>query len=74
MYYFGYKLNVLCGTTGVIHSYDLIQASIHDINFLNDVGQDFFNFTVIGDMGYISAEIQLNLFETAHINTYVLLF
>lgn len=67
MYYFGYKLNVLCGTTGVIHSYDLMQASIHDIKYLNDVGHDFFNCTVIGDMGYISAEIQMNLFDTAHI-------
>ena len=68
MYYFGYKMNVVCGITGVIHSYDLMQASIHDIKYLNDVGQDFFNCTVIGDMGYISADIQLNLFETAHIS------
>ena len=66
-YLFG-KLNAICGISGVIHSYDLMQASIHDINYLNDAGQILFNCTLIGDMGYISAEIQLNLFETAHIN------
>ena len=33
----------------------------------SNVGQDFFDCSVIGDMWYISAEIQLNLFETAHI-------
>ena len=68
MYYYGYKLNAICGISGVIHSYDLMQASIHDINYLNDAGQTLFNCTLIGDMGYISADIQLNLFETAHIN------
>lgn len=68
MYYFGYKLHAVCGLSGVIHSYDLTQASVHDIHYLNDVEQDFFNCTIIGDKGYINAEIQLNLFDVAHIN------
>ena len=49
MYYFGYKLHTVCGVSGVIHSYDLTQASVHDINYLNDVEQDYFNCTIIGD-------------------------
>lgn len=33
IYFFGYKLHALCGLSGVIHSYDLTKASVHDINF-----------------------------------------
>ena len=50
-----------------IHSYDLTQASVHDLKYVNDIGQDFFQCTIIGDKGYLSAEVQLNLFESAHI-------
>ena len=67
MYYYGYKLHAVCGVSGVIHSYDLTQASVHVIHYLNDLGQDFFRCTVIGDKGYLSAEVQLNLFESARI-------
>ena len=67
MYYYGYKLHAVCGVTGVIHSYDLTQASIHDLKYLNDVGLDFFQCTIIGDKGYLSAEVKTNLFESAHI-------
>ena len=65
-YYYGYKLHAVCGVSGVIHSYDMTPASIHDVRYLTDVEQDYCNCTIIGDRGYISAEIQLNLFETAH--------
>ena len=68
MYYYGYKLHAVCGVSGVIHSYDLTKASVHDIHYLNDLGQDFFKCTVIGDKGYLSAEVQLNLFESARIH------
>ena len=50
-----------------IHSYDLTQASVHDLKYVNDIGQDFFQCTIIGDKGYLSAEVQLNLFESAYI-------
>ena len=36
-YFFGYKLHALCGLSGVIHSYDLSKASVHDIKYLNDI-------------------------------------
>ena len=36
-FFFGYKLHALCGLSGVIHSYDLSKASVHDINYLKDV-------------------------------------
>jgi len=67
MYYYGYKLQAVCGSSGVIHSFDLTKASVHDIHYLKDVKVDYSNCTVIGDRGYISAQIQLDLFETANI-------
>lgn len=67
MYYYGYKLHAICGLSGVIHSFDLTKASVHDIHYLKDVKVDYSNCTVIGDKGYISAQVQLDLFETANI-------
>ncbi len=55
MYYYGYKLHAVCGLSGVIHSFDLTKASVHDIHYLKDVKVDYSNCTVIGDRGYISA-------------------
>ena len=67
VYYYGYKLNAVCGLSGVIHSFDLTKASVHDINYLNDVKYEYHDCSIFGDRGYISASMQLDLFETAHI-------
>ena len=56
MYYYGYKLHAVCGLSGVIHSFDLTKASVHDIHYLKDVKVDYSNCTVIGDRGYIRIE------------------
>lgn len=37
MHHDGYKLHAVCGIRGVIHSYDMTVASVHDLHFLNDV-------------------------------------
>lgn len=66
-YYFGYKLHALCGLSGVKHSYDLSKASVHDLNYMQDVKYLHHDCTIIGNKGYIGAEVQLDLFETAHI-------
>ena len=67
VYYYGYKLHAVCGLCGVIHSFDLTKASVHDIHYLKDVKVDYSNCTIIGDRGYISAQVQLDLFETDNI-------
>ena len=67
IYYYGYKLHAICGLSGVIHSFDLTKASVHDIHYLKDVKVEYSNYTVIGDRGYICAEVQLDLFETVNI-------
>lgn len=66
-YFYGYKLHALCGLSGVIHSYDLSKASVHDINYIKDIRDVYHDCSVFGDKGYIGAEVQLDLFETANI-------
>ena len=66
-YYFGYKLHALCGLTGVIHSYDQSKASVADLKYMKDVKLPHHDCSIYGDKGYIGADIQLDLFETAHI-------
>ncbi len=56
--YYGYKLYA------VFQSIDLSPASVHDVNYLKDIKAQISDCTLIGDRGYLSAEIQLNLFET----------
>ena len=65
-YFFGYKFHALCGLSGVIHSYDLSKASVHDINYLNDIKPLYHDCSIFGDKGYVGAEVQLDLFETAN--------
>ena len=67
VYYYGYKLHAVCGLSGVIHSFDLTKANVHDIHYLKDVKVDYQDCSIIGDRGYISAAVQLDLFETANI-------
>jgi hypothetical protein len=66
-YYFGYKLHGICSLSGVIQSVDITPASVHDINMLKDVKMTYSKCTLLGDMGYLSADIQLNLFDTVQI-------
>ena len=66
-YYFGYKLHAICGLSRVIHSYDLSKASVHDLHYTKDVKLEYHDCCIYGDKGYIGADVQLDLFETAHI-------
>jgi len=67
IHYYGYKLHAICSIEGVFQSIDLSPASVHDINYLKDIKNQISDCTLIGDRGYLSAEIQLNLFETCNI-------
>ncbi len=58
--YYGYKLHAVCSVNGVFQSVDLSPASVHDVNYLKDIRTQISNCTLIGDRGYLSAEIQLN--------------
>ena len=65
--YFGYKLNCVCTTSGLIYCYDLSQAHHHDIKYLHDVQDKIKNCYLIGDKGYRSSEWRNTLFEYAGI-------
>ncbi len=65
--YYGYKLHAVCSVKGVFKSLDLSPASVHDVNYLKDIQYQIKDCTLIGDRGYLSSEIQLNLFETCNI-------
>lgn len=66
-HYYGYKLHAVCSVEGVFQAIDLSPASVHDINYLKDIRMQISDCTLIGDRGYLSAEIQLNLFESCNI-------
>lgn len=51
MYYYGYKLHAICGLSGVIHSFDLTKASVHDIHYLKDVKVDYSRMTTANNIG-----------------------
>ena len=40
-YYYGYKLHAVTSLNGVIHSFDLTKASVHDIKYLHNVKCEF---------------------------------
>lgn len=67
VYYFGCKLHTLCGLSGVIHSNALTKASVHDINYLQDIKPQYHDCSIFGGKGYISASVQFDFFETANI-------
>lgn len=65
--YFGYKLHAVCDKNGIFHSFDLSPAHVHDVNYLNDVKHHFQDCILIGDRGYISRDLQADLFNYANI-------
>ena len=67
-YYYGYKLHLVTSVSGIFHSMDLTKASVHDVNVLNEIKYGkMSNATLIGDKGYISKDIKIDLFESCNI-------
>lgn len=67
MYYYGCKLHAVCGISGVVHSFDITSADVHDIHYLKDVKWEYHDCMMLADKGYLSAENRKDLFEVAHI-------
>ncbi len=67
MYYYGYKLHAVCSVGGVFTSIDFTPASVHDIHFLKDIKQQMSHIILLGDKGYWSSKVQLDLFNVAQI-------
>lgn len=67
MHFYGYKLHAFCSISGIFQSIDLSPASVHDIHYLKDIREQLSDCTLLGDKGYLSTEIQIDLFNYAHI-------
>jgi len=67
MHYYGYKIHAVCSIEGVFKSFDISKASVHDIHYLKDIKNQFNDCVILGDKGYLSADYQLDLFESNQI-------
>jgi len=67
-YYYGYKLHLVTSVNGIFQSMDLTKASVHDVNVLKEIKYGkMSNATLVGDKGYISKEVKIDLFESCNI-------
>ena len=65
--FYGYKLHAVCSLNGVFQSIDISPASVHDIHFLKDVKTQMSDCLLLGDKGYLSQNIQIDLFNEVNI-------
>lgn len=66
-WFYGYKLHGVCSVSGIFHSLEITKAEVHDINFLKKIKQQMSDCVLLGDRGYLSESIQLDLFQTVNI-------
>lgn len=66
-WFYGYKLHGVCTVSGVFQSIDITKASVHDVHLLKDLKHQMSDCVLLGDRGYLSSTLQLDLFETANI-------
>ncbi|OYX80803.1 MAG: IS982 family transposase [Flavobacteriales bacterium 32-34-25] len=66
-WFYGYKLHGVCSINGIFHSLDITKAEVHDVHFLKNIKQQMADCVLLGDRGYLSQSIQLDLFQTVNI-------
>ncbi len=67
-YYYGYKLHLVTSVKGVFYSMDLTKASVHDVNYLDEIKYSGMqNAVLIVDKGYLSKQVQIDLFSSCSI-------
>lgn len=67
IHFYGYKLHAVCSINGVFQSFDLSPASVHDIHYLQDIKTQLSDCVLLGDKGYLSQSVQLDLFNEVNI-------
>lgn len=67
LHFYGYKLHAVCSISGIFQSFDLTPASVHDIHYLQDIKQQLSHCVLLGDKGYLSQTIQIDLFNEVNI-------
>lgn len=66
-WFYGYKLHGVCSIDGIFHSLDITKAEVHDVHFLKNIKEQMSDCVLLGDRGYLSQRIQLDLFQTVNI-------
>lgn len=66
-WFYGYKLHAVCTVSSVFQSIDITKASVHDVHLLKDLKYQMSDCVLLGDRGYLSSTLQLDLFETVNI-------
>lgn len=68
-YYIGYKLHLLTNEFGIFQDMQITPANVHDIDFLKALEPEDYSRgkTVVGDRGYISRQVQTDLFSCYNI-------
>ncbi len=66
-WFYGYKLHGVCSINGIFHSLDITKAEVHDVHFLKNIKHQMSDSVLLGDRGYLSQSIQLDLFQTVNI-------
>jgi len=67
LHFYGYKLHAVCSINGIFQSIDLSPASVHDIHYLKDISSQLSDCVLLGDKGYLSQTIQIDLFNQFNI-------
>ncbi len=67
LHFYGYKLHAVCSISGIIQSFDLSPASVHDVHYLKDIKMQLSDSTLLADKGYLSQSIQLDLFNQVNL-------
>jgi hypothetical protein len=60
-------LHGVCSINGIFHSLDITKAEVHDVHFLKNIKQQISDCVILGDKGYLSQSIQLDLFQIVNI-------
>ena len=66
-WFYGYKLHGVCSVNGIFHSLDITKAEVHDVQFLKNIKLQMSDCVLLGDRGYLSQSIQLDLFQSVNI-------
>jgi hypothetical protein len=66
-WFYGYKLHGVCSINGIFHSLDITKAEVHDVHFLKNIKQQMSDCVMLGDRGYLSETLQLDLFQSVNI-------
>ena len=67
LHFYGYKLHAVCSISSVFQSFDISPESVHDIHYLQDIKLQMSDCVLLGDKGYLSQTIQLDLFKEVNI-------